>query len=371
MSYFSIFDTSSTPVRDRKRRYFFLLVNAIVLSWVVWSIVNFRNYAALPQDEVLKEILTDMLENVIEAAVLVTLSILYCKIIFRIFWGNKRTLNKLFFQVITLAVFNVLTSLAIGWLYSVIYPGDEGIMLRIFISDFTVVSILSTTYFVSFLISRHRDEKDARLLAEKKAAEEKLTAAQAKLDKLALQTNNHFIFNSFSTLGGMIKTQPDDAEKFLQGLSAMYRYLVRNADRHLIPLKDEIRFTENYATLVHYRYDGVRIEIDDSLRKTDALVTPVSIQQLVENAVKHNRHGDEEQLLVEVFRIEDYIVVRNNILELSGKEAGSTGFGLKNLADRIRLIVGKDIIADNDGTTFTVRIPLIYEEDLKDESMDY
>ena len=345
MSYFSIFDTSSTPVKDRKKRYLFLLINAIVLSWAVWCIVNFRNYAALPKDEVLKEVLVDMLESVIEVTVLVSLSILYCKIIFRIFWGNERTLSKLFSQVIILTLLNALTSLAIGWLYSLIYPTDEGIMLRIFISDFTVVSILSTTYFVSFLMSRHSDEKEARLLAEKKAAEEKL--------------------------GGMIKTQPDDAEKFLQGLSAMYRYLVRNADRHLIPLKDEILFTENYATLVHYRYDGVRIEIDDSLRKTDALVTPVSIQQLVENAVKHNRHGDEEQLLVEVFRIEDYIVVRNNILELSGKEAGSTGSGLKNLADRIRLIVGKDIIADNDGTTFTVRIPLIYEEDLKDESMDY
>lgn len=371
MSYFSIFDTSSTPIKDRKKRYIFLLINAIVLSWAVWCIVNFRNYAALPKDEVLKEVLVDMLETVIEVTVLVSLSILYCKIIFRIFWGNERTLNKLFSQVIILTLLNVLTSLAIGWLYSLIYPTDEGIMLRIFISDFTVVSILSTTYFVSFLMSRHRDEKEARLLAEKKAAEEKLTAAQAKLDKLALQTNNHFIFNSFSTLGGMIKTQPDDAEQFLQGLSAMYRYLVRNGDRHLIPLKDEIQFTENYATLVHYRYDGVRIKIDYALRKTDALVPPVSIQQLVENAVKHNRHGDEEQLLVEVSRIEDYIVVRNNILELSDKEAGSTGSGLKNLADRIRLIAGKDIIVDNDGATFTVRVPLIYEEDLRDESMDY
>ena len=255
MSYFSIFDTSSTPVKDRKKRYLFLLINAIVLSWAIWCIVNFRNYAALPKDEVLKEVLVDMLESVIEVTVLVSLSILYCKIIFRIFWGNERTLSKLFSQVIILTLLNALTSLAIGWLYSLIYPTDEGIMLRIFISDFTVVSILSTTYFVSFLMSRHRDEKEARLLAEKKAAEEKLTAAQAKLDKLALQTNNHFIFNSFSTLGGMIKTQPDDAEQFLQGLSAMYRYLVRNTDRHLIPLKDEIQFTENYATLVRDRYD--------------------------------------------------------------------------------------------------------------------
>ncbi|MBO6170268.1 MAG: hypothetical protein J6O51_09925 [Bacteroidales bacterium] len=154
MSYFSLFDTSSTKAGDRKRRFLFLLINAIVLSWVVWSIVNFRNYAALPRDEVLKEILVDMLESVIEVTVFVALSVLYSNIIFKLFWGHKRTLNKLFFQVITLTFFTALTSLAIGWLYSVIYPTDEGIMLRIFISDFTVVSILSTTYFVSFLISR-------------------------------------------------------------------------------------------------------------------------------------------------------------------------------------------------------------------------
>lgn len=85
MSYFSLFDTSSTKAGDRKRRFLFLLINAIVLSWVVWSIVNFRNYAALPRDEVLKEILVDMLESVIEVTVFVALSVLYSNIIFKLF----------------------------------------------------------------------------------------------------------------------------------------------------------------------------------------------------------------------------------------------------------------------------------------------
>ncbi|MBO6170270.1 MAG: hypothetical protein J6O51_09935 [Bacteroidales bacterium] len=87
--------------------------------------------------------------------------------------------------------------------------------------------------------------------------------------------------------------------------------------------------------------------------------------------MKLNRHGGEDLLLVKLMRDEDYIVVRNNILELMSSDTVSTGSGLKNLSDRIRLISGKDIIVDNDGATFTVRVPLIYEEDLRDESMDY
>ena len=87
--------------------------------------------------------------------------------------------------------------------------------------------------------------------------------------------------------------------------------------------------------------------------------------------MKHNRHGDKDLLLVEVVRDGDFVMVKNNILERVDQDTVGTGSGLKNLADRIRLIAGKDIIVNNDGATFTVRVPLIYEEDLRDESMDY
>ena len=348
-----------------------LLVNAVVLSWIVWCIVNFRNYAELQGVVLLKEVLIDMLENLIEVSVLVELSLLYSRIIFRVFWKHNKTIRNLFTQVIILTLFNILTCLVFGMVYRVLYPEDESIIFRIFISDYTVVSILSTTYFVSFLISRYRNEEEAKIHAERMALQNENIALQAKMDKLALQTNNHFMFNCFSTLGGMIRTRPEDAERFLIELSETYRYLVRNGDRHIIPLKDELLFTEHYVTLVHYRYDGISVKIDDGLRNTDAFTTPVSIQQLVENAVKHNRHGNEEQLLVEILRSEDYIVVRNNILKRLDEDAGNTQSGLKNLEERIRLISGKDIIVNNDGLTFTVRVPLIYEEELNDESMDY
>ena len=369
--YFSIFDTINTTAEERRRRHVFLLVNAVVLSWIIWCIVNWRNYAALNGSLLFREILVDFLENLVEVVALVELSIIYSKIIIRVFWNQNKTITRLFLQVFILSLLNALSSLAIGELYHVIYPEEQGILLRIFISDFFVVSVLTTTYFVSFLISRHRKEEEVRLLSEKREREQEIISMQTKLDNLALRTDNHFIFNSFSTLGGMIRTQPDDAEKFLQELSEMFRYLVRNGDRKIVSLREEISFTEHYVTLINYRYDGIRVSIDKSLRKINAYIFPVSIQQLVENAVKHNRHGENNLLTIEILSDGDSVEVRNNILELKAKPADGTGSGLKTLGERMRLLLGKKISVENDGKTFSVRVPLIYEEDLKDESLDY
>ena len=161
--YFSIFDTINTTAEERRRRHVLLLVNAVVLSWIIWCIVNWRNYAALNGSLLFREILVDFLENLVEVVALVELSIIYSKIIIRVFWNQKRTITRLFLQVFILSLLNALSSLAIGELYHMIYPEEQGILLRIFISDFFVVSVLTTTYFVSFLISRHRKEEEVRL----------------------------------------------------------------------------------------------------------------------------------------------------------------------------------------------------------------
>ena len=319
--------------------------------------MNWRNYAALSGSELFREILVDFLENLVEVVALVELSIIYSKIIIRVFWNQKRTITRLFVQVLILSLLNVLSSLAIGGIYHCAYPEQKDIIQRIFVSDFFVVTVLTTTYFVSFLISRHRKEE--------------ILSLQTKLDNLALRTDNHFIFNCFSTLEGMIRTRPDDALKFLQELSEMFRYLVHNGNKHLVLLSEEIRFTDNYVSLIHYRYDGIRVCVDDSLRRVSAYVFPVSIQQLVENAVKHNRHGEKNMLSIEVHLDGDSIEVKNNILERKDMPAEGTGVGLKTLGERMKLFSGKEIRVDNDGRSFSVHVPLIYEEDLKDESLDY
>ena len=356
MNYFSIFDTDANSQKEIRRRHILLIVNAIVLSWLVWCIVNAQHYRQIHGMRLLRDILTDLLEHLIEIVVLVELSIVYSKLIIRIHWKRERTIVRLFAQVIILTVMNVMTAIAIGVIYQVIYPEDPTILLRVFITDFAVVSTLSTTYFVSFLVSRHHR-------AEK-------IALRTKLDNLSLQTNNHFMFNCFGTLSNLIQTKPNDAEQFLQSLSQMYRYLMQNGDRRLIPLKEELRFTDNYISLVNYRYKGITVRIDDSLRRTNAYVFPVSVQQLVENAVKHNSHGAKVTLQVDVKKQGDALVVENNIVPLKYDGLKSSKTGIENLRKRVNLISGKDIDVQDDGSFFRVQIPLIYEEDLRDESLD-
>ena len=358
MGYFSIFDTNSISRKELRRRHRLLLVNAVIVSWVVWCIVNARHYCQKNSEELLQEIIVDMIENLIEIIALVELSLVYSKLIIKIFWNHKRTVDKLFFQVVVLNILNALSALAIGVIYHLIYPEETDILTRVFITDFIVVSILSTTYFVSFMMSMHHKSETAIL--------------QGKLDRLALQTNSHLMFNSFSTLESMIRTSPDDAENFLQGLSNMYRYLISKGDKSLISLSDEIRFTDNYITLVNYRYEGIKVDIDNALREaSDAVIPPVSIQQLVENAIKHNSHGRNSFLHIAVRKQDDSVIVENNIVPLKDNYLSSTKTGIENLRQRVTLLYGKVIEVQNDGDLFSVRIPLTYKKDLKDEDLDY
>ncbi len=357
MKHFSIFDTKSTSKEEIKRRHLLLLVNAVILSWMVWCILNLPYYRQLHGEPLFREIIVDMVEHMIEIVVLVELSLVYSKIIIRVFWNQRWTFARPFIQVIVLTLLNVLSSLVIGVVYQAVYPDNDGLFLRVFATDFTVVTVLSTTYFISFLLSRHHAEES--------------NALQSKLDNLALQTNNHFMFNCFSTLGGMIRTAPDDAEKFLQSLSHIYRYLVQNSEKHVISLMEELHFSEEYITLVNYRYTGIDVVIDKALKKTNAYVAPVSVQQLVENAVKHNGHGSNLFLHISIYKQADTLVVENNIVPLKDGYLQTTEFGLNNLRKRIRLVSGKELVIQNDGTMFRVQLPLIYEEELKDESLDY
>ena len=364
--YFSIFDTINTTAEERRRRHVFLLVNAVVLSWIIWCIVNWRNYAALNGSLLFREILVDFLENLVEVIALVELSIIYSKIIIRVFWNQKRTITRLFLQVFILSLLNALSSLAIGELYHMIYPEEQGILLRIFISDFFVVSVLTTTYFVSFLISRHRKEEEVRLLSEKREREQEIISMQTKLDNLALRTDNHFIFNSFSTLGGMIRTQPDDAEKFLQELSEMFRYLVRNGDRKIVSLREEISFTEHYVTLINYRYDGIRVSIDKSLRKINAYIFPVSIQQLVENAVKHGlgrmERGGTVIVRTQMLPAEHRVTIVDDGAGFDMDSVSDDGMhiGLANTRQRLDAMCGATLEVQSErgrGTTVVMHIP--------------
>ncbi len=356
--------------KEMHMRHIALLVIAIVFSWVLWTIVNLEVYAQLNGKALVFEILEDFAEQVIETTILLELSLLYIRVIVKAFWISPHNMKSVLIQVMTLAVLNGLSSFGMGLAYRHIFPDEEHLFARIVYTDCINLSVLTTAYLVAFLLNRYRDETEAHLEAEKRLEQEENLLLRAKLDNLALQTDNHFIFNCFSTLSGLMSTSSSDAKVFLQGLSRVYRYLTASGGKKLVPLKDEISFVNDYSKLVSYRFSGVEIAIDEELNQLDAFICPVSLQSLVENAIKHNRHGKSDLLSIDISLDGEWIRMANNILPREEK-ANGTGKGLKTLKERYSLLTDKEVSVMNDGKTFEVRVPVLYLEDLDDESINH
>ena len=239
-----------------------LLCLSIAFSWVLWCIVDLPVFNKMNGWPLFWEILKNFGEQIIETTILLELSLVYIRFIVKIFWNKEKNLKNLIFQVMLLALLNGISAFVCGLAYHYIYPAKEGLFARIAFTDYLNLSVLTTAYLVIFLMNRYLEETEAKIEAEKKLKDEEIILQQSKLKNLSLETNNHFIFNSFSTLSGLIKTAPVDAEDFLQGLSRIYRYLVEKGNKNAVELKEELTFVEAYSRLVHYRYSGISIYID-------------------------------------------------------------------------------------------------------------
>lgn len=274
--------------------------------------------------------------------------------------------------VLILAVSNFFTALFAAYLYSLLYPNDPTLYRGVIITDSLVIAAVTSISVVSFLVSEHKKEEIVLREVQVKSEREKVAAMQSQMDVLALQSDNHFIFNGLDPFAGLIHENLDEAEKFVINV---FRYLTTSVGKRVVPLKDELGFLGNYTSMLGYCHDGVSVEVDPELGKLDYVVPLVSVQLLVENTVKHNGRGKDDELKIKV-ELEDgtdgarnLIVVENNILPLDGEES-STGTGLKNLNDQYQIISGENIIMDNDGRTFRVEMPVLRWEDIKDEGTD-
>ncbi len=193
------------------------------------------------------------------------------------------------------------------------------------------------------------------LKREQKLKEENLIFQNETLKN---QVNPHFLFNSLNTISSLVKSQPEKAEQFINDLSSVYRYILENAFKEQVPLQQELDFIKGYFDLYRVRDEGKMTLTIDAMDSSRYHVLPVSLQILVENAIKHNIATRENQLNISVHFEDQNIVVRNN-LQRKATNVRSTAVGLKNLSERIRLSTGKPMIIEETDSYFTVKVPLI------------
>lgn len=179
-----------------------------------------------------------------------------------------------------------------------------------------------------------------------------------RYQNLKSQVNPHFLFNSLNALSEIVYEDANKADKYIQKLSGIYRYILENEETDLVPLDKEIEFVKQYFDLQKVRdNDKIALEIDVQVT-VGFKVVPVSLQILVENALKHNSRSEKSPLKVRIERSNNNLVVSNNIQRKNILE-NTSKTGLLNLKERVRLILDKDLIYEEDNNQFIVKLPII------------
>ncbi|OFY50812.1 MAG: hypothetical protein A2W85_18675 [Bacteroidetes bacterium GWF2_41_31] len=183
--------------------------------------------------------------------------------------------------------------------------------------------------------------------------------AEYRFELLRSQLNPHFLFNSLNTLSSLIYENQENAGHFVRELADVYRYILENRDKELILLSNELEFAKSYINLVQLRFDkNLEVILDLQHNNPGFRIAPLTIQLLIENAIKHNVISRKNPLQIDIFIEDKMLVVKNSILLKHTKEF-STELGLKNISNRYGFLTDRTIEIFNSGENFVVKIPLI------------
>ncbi|HEX7846296.1 MAG TPA: histidine kinase [Chitinophagaceae bacterium] len=213
---------------------------------------------------------------------------------------------------------------------------------------------------VLFFFYRYRlAQREKLMLLESKAQMLEKEKAMVMYESLKEQLNPHFLFNSLTSLNSLIESSPKAASGFLDSLSKTYRYILKSRDNDTVSLGDEIKFAANYVKLQQTRFEkGFEVEINVPEELYHRKIVPVTLQNLIENAIKHNIIDEEQPLQVRIITKDDYLVVQNNLqrkkfVETSNKQ------GLANLESLYRYLSNRTVEISETEQFFTIKIPLL------------
>lgn len=192
---------------------------------------------------------------------------------------------------------------------------------------------------------------------------EKREKFQLQYDALKNQVNPHFLFNSFNALLNIVEDNPKEAAALIKHLSQFYRKMTAYSQKELITLAEELELLNSYLFIQSKRYGSalqVTVNVDTAEMKA-GYIPPLVLQLLAENAVKHNTISKEKPLYINISTEDGQIVVRNNISFKLEKEE-SEGVGLENIRNRYRILTTREVVVEEPGTEFIVRLPIIHAD---------
>ena len=249
----------------------------------------------------------------------------------------------------------VLVSLLFTWLWSGNFPSNVSSFLY-WNARFAIIVSCSIA-FVLTAVSFLRNWKQSSVEAQRLNTE----LMTYKYESLRNQVNPHFLFNSLNVLSDLVYEDQDQAVKFIRQLSDLYRYVLDSREREVVPLQEELDFIDSFGYLLKTRFeDKLQLTIEVSSSPEERIV-PMSLQNLVENAVKHNEVSSQFPLHVKIIREGGRIVVTNPLRKINvGEDSKMTG--LKNIRARYEVLSDEAIIVTEADGIFSVSLPILKEE---------
>jgi two-component system LytT family sensor kinase len=269
-------------------------------------------------------------------------------------------------QFICLIAGNILLNYFFSCLWDYLYPCtalEENDLVTIWQSKImaAIISLfISAIHTGIFLLNRWRLNAIETAELKIKASELQEAVTRSKLESLKMQLDPHFVFNNFSTLTELIYEDQKEAASFLENITRVYRYMISNSNKDTITVKEEIEFLNAYFYLLKKRLgDKIDLKIEVDSPSLALHLPPLTLQLLVENAVKHNMATLANPLTITVFCDSGDIIVRNNLQRTAGKSLVSTGIGNKNIEFRYKILSERMPIFNESSSYYEVRLPLI------------
>jgi sensor histidine kinase YesM len=271
---------------------------------------------------------------------------------------EKHPIKHLIIEVLAIVGYTTLAGLILFMVWYIYNPDlitKEDIGLNIFFT-LTITFLITSLHEGYFFFMQW---KHTLVLSEKLEKEN----IQSQYETLKSQISPHFLFNNLNTLTNLIEEEPKLAVEYVQRTADYYRSILNMRDMDVIPLENELKLIEDYYFLQKKRYGNnlsLLIDIPDEVRKS-AIVAPLTLQMLFENAIKHNIIAKEKPLNISIKSEDDYIVVENNLQRRQSDEI-SNRIGLQNISNRYRFLSDREIVVLQDSNNFIVKVPVLRTE---------
>ncbi len=270
-------------------------------------------------------------------------------------------MKRMFLQVIlTLAILTPVVVVVVTLVKPYLPPFITAqFMAILFMLYVIVIFLFNFTFYAGHFFKNWQASVEQKAQLEVQAAGLEKDKFTLQYHQLRNQVNPHYLFNTLTSLDGLIHTDPQLASDFVQHMSKVYRYVLQHKESEVVNLDEELDFISNYIELLHIRYgNGLNIHCSISESAKGKGIVMVTLQMLIDNAVKHNMVLAAQPLKVIIWDENDYLVVHNN-KQLRGQIETSNNKGLKQLIDLYGFLSDRKIVIEDTPQNFTIKIPLL------------